>query len=179
MPAILVSDSGGNTELRAAVGGGDNTIYLPNRSGKAAMDGPCFSAYLGTSQSVSASTWTKLQINTEEFDTNSNYDNVTNYRFTPTVAGYYNIICGVAAFDGANTSIAASIYKNGVAAKTAWNTATTAGALDDVGITFSALLYINGSSDYVELYARLTGTGLVINSGAANTYFQASFIRGA
>jgi hypothetical protein len=40
---------------------------------------------------ITSNTFTKVQINTEEFDTNSNFDSTTNYRFTPTVAGYYQV----------------------------------------------------------------------------------------
>lgn len=51
--------------------------------------GPAFSAYRGTPQSVTTGQYTKIQINTEEFDTDNAFDSGTNYRFTPQVAGYY------------------------------------------------------------------------------------------
>lgn len=47
-----------------------------------------FSAYMGSTQSTVASTWTKLQMNTEEYDTNSNYSTST-YGYTAPVTGYY------------------------------------------------------------------------------------------
>jgi len=47
-----------------------------------------FSAYMGSTQSTVATTWTKLQMNTEEYDTNSNY-NTTTYAYTAPVTGYY------------------------------------------------------------------------------------------
>ena len=50
---------------------------------------PAFRAYNVAVQNISNATWTKVQLTTELFDTNSNFDNSTNYRFTPTVAGYY------------------------------------------------------------------------------------------
>ncbi len=40
------------------------------------------SAYLNSSQSISSNSWTKIQYNTEFYDTDSAYDNSTNYRFT-------------------------------------------------------------------------------------------------
>ena len=52
---------------------------------------PCFSAYQSITQTLSNATLTKIQLQTEEFDTNSNFDSTTNYRFTPTVAGYYQV----------------------------------------------------------------------------------------
>ena len=50
---------------------------------------PAFEAYLSSSQSVSDNVQTKVQIDTKVFDTNNAYDNSTNYRFTPGVAGKY------------------------------------------------------------------------------------------
>ena len=50
---------------------------------------PAFEAYLSSDQTVSDSVDTKIQLDTELFDTNNNFDNSTNYRFTPTVAGKY------------------------------------------------------------------------------------------
>lgn len=140
---------------------------------------PAFSAYLGTNQTLSSNTWTKLQINTEEFDTNNNYDPTTNYRFTPTVAGYYQFSCGVSAQNGANTALSASIYKNGSAAKTAICYSSSANALDDWIVNIPALIYMNGSTDYVELYANLVGATLTVNSGAATTWFSGVLVRGA
>lgn len=43
---------------------------------------PSFEAYLSANQNVSNTTVTKMQFNTERFDTDSAYDNSTNYRFT-------------------------------------------------------------------------------------------------
>ena len=53
--------------------------------------GPAFSVQMGSTQSISSGTYTKLQFNTKNYDTNNNFDATTNYRFTPTVAGYYQI----------------------------------------------------------------------------------------
>lgn len=47
-----------------------------------------FSAYMSATQSTVATTWTKLQMNTEEYDTNSNYSTST-YGYTAPVTGYY------------------------------------------------------------------------------------------
>ncbi len=52
---------------------------------------PSFHAYRSDSQSVSDSTWTKMQVNVELYDSGGMYDNSTNYRFTPTTAGKYFI----------------------------------------------------------------------------------------
>ena len=75
---------------------------------------PAFSAYQSSSQSISNSTFTKIQLQTKEFDTNSNFDNTTNYRYTPTIAGYYQINVGFYTATGSSPgyATAAAIYKN-------------------------------------------------------------------
>ena len=44
---------------------------------------PAFEAVLSSNQNVSNNVATKVQFNTEIFDTDNMYDNSTNYRFTP------------------------------------------------------------------------------------------------
>jgi hypothetical protein len=180
---IATSDTSGNLELqnngttRMTVSSSGVSFAAQPLIGGVAP--PAFSAYLGSNQTLSSGTWTKLQINTEDFDTNSNYDPTTNYRFTPTVAGYYLISIGVAALNGSNTALEGAIYKNGAQAKIGYAYSSTSGGLDDWSINFSSLIYMNGTTDYVELYAFAVGATLVINSGATNTYFQGVMVRGA
>ena len=50
---------------------------------------PAFEAYLSSDQSISDVTYTKVEADTEVYDTDNCYDNSANYRFTPTVAGKY------------------------------------------------------------------------------------------
>ena len=132
---------------------------------------PAFSAYLGSSQTISNATWTKVVANTELFDTNSNYDSTTNYRFTPTVAGYYQLnICWVV--NAVATAIQLALYKNGasnvILAQTANSTATVSG---------SALVYSNGSTDYWEFYVNLAvGEARPSTTG---TFFSGSMVRSA
>ena len=138
-----------------------------------AGNGPAFSAYqTGSAQVFTANTFNKVVLNAEEFDTNSNFDSTTNYRFTPTVAGYYQINGCINMAGGANLAIA--IYKNGSVFKYGSGSTTS-------GITSSnvaAIISMDGSTDYVELYgfSNLTST-LVAN--LSSTYFQASLARSA
>jgi len=79
------------------------------------MNHPAFEAYLSSDQTLSDGVVTKVEFDTEVFDTDSCYDNSTNYRFTPTVAGKYYISTGLktecTAQSIQNSTI--SIYKNG------------------------------------------------------------------
>jgi hypothetical protein len=152
----------------------DAAVTQAKLAANVAGNGPAFSAYRATNQSISSSTWTKVQCATEEFDTNSNYDKDSNYRFTPTVEGYYQVSGTVDSSASASYTVGGvSIYKNGSIFKR--------GTFSNVGIqsTVSSLVYLNGSTDYVELYAYITGTSVNIGSGQASTFFQAAMVRAA
>ena len=136
-----------------------------------AVNGPAFSAYQSSAQTLSTGVTTKIQFQSEEFDTNNNFDSTTNYRFTPTVAGYYQVT-GEIQLGVIATSVAVYIYKNGSAFKYGVSPTNTGGA----GIT--ALVYLNGSTDYVELYGNI-GAGQALSASSIFTYFQAVMVRGA
>ena len=136
--------------------------------------GPAFSAYRSTTQSVSSATWTKIQYQTEEFDTNSNYDNATNYRFTPTVAGYYQISASACLASASNFIV--SIYKNGSEYATG-PTVGIAGILDSTGVV-SKLIYFNGSTDYVEGYCyQNSGGALNLQARQPGNWFTGCMVR--
>jgi hypothetical protein len=146
-----------------------NTTWYPFETQMAQGNGPAFSAYLLADQSMTANTFTKVTINTEEFDTNSNF-NTSNYRFTPTVAGYYQINAAVYPAS-AVTGINCSIYKNGTGFKSGWGTTASA--------VVSALIYMNGSTDYLELYTYLQGTTPSCYGNSSLTFFNGCLIRSA
>jgi hypothetical protein len=108
--------------------------------------GPAFSATQNVGQSISAATWTKIQFNIELFDTASCYDNATNYRFTPNVAGYYAF--NVTAESNSTSSIGVSLYKNGASYRRSYSSNPGIGATGHM----TSLVYMNGTTDYVEAY---------------------------
>lgn len=134
--------------------------------------GPAFSAWQSSAQSISANTWTKLQFQTKEFDTASAFDSVTNSRFQPTVAGYYQV--NGAFYPGGVTTAILGIYKNGSQFKQgSYFVATVI-----ISQTFSSLVYLNGSTDYIELYG-YSSSAVTIGNYQSTTYFQASMVRSA
>jgi len=108
-------------------------------------------AYLTTAnQVIESSTPTKVTLNAESYDVNSEFDIVTNYRFTAKIAGYY-ISTGLVTFAATlDTKIyIAQIYVNGALKCSAAN---YAGDTDGVGISISDIFYL-AIGEYVELYA--------------------------
>jgi hypothetical protein len=138
---------------------------------------PAFSAWASSSQTFSSNVFTKIQCNTEEFDTNNNYDTST-YRFTPTVAGYYQLTGQFYINTGSSGGESlVSINKNGSEFKRGTDLGNnTAGSMLSLGV--SALVYLNGSTDYVELYGYMS-IGHTSGNGQAATYFQGFLARSA
>jgi hypothetical protein len=145
---------------------------------------PAFYVYPANSQTLASGSVTKLQLNTEVFDTNNNFDSTTNYRFTPTVSGYYQINGGtLLGFSGSNGFLAfCSIYKNGAEYLRGSMYYVNSGTAINQGSAVSGVIYFNGSTDYVELYVRgdaSSGTITTATSSVPFNYFSGSLIRGA
>jgi hypothetical protein len=129
---------------------------------------PAFSAYRSTNQVVSFNAWTKIALNGEDFDTNNNFDPTTNYRFTPTVAGYYQFN-GVVAVQSSSTltRVILALWKNNSQALRGSDLPFSAGT-SVVFTSVPGLIYMNGTTDYMELYTYVSGSGtptLLANSG--------------
>jgi hypothetical protein len=171
--AITINGSGTLTGITAG-GLPDAIITQPELAANVAGNGPAFSAYQSSAQAISAGTFTKLQVQTEEFDTNNNFDSTTNYRFTPTVAGYYSVTGQAQLVNSVSTEFALSVYKNSGSSKYLGDVIT--GQNRSVG--GAALIYLNGSTDYIELYVYSSVAG-TLTASAVTTFFQAAMIRAA
>jgi hypothetical protein len=133
---------------------------------------PAFSVTLGTTQNISSGSVTKINLNNEVLDTDNCYDNSSNYRFTPNKAGKYMFIA-MCRIEGTGANANARILKNGTTASfsIASNSASTQETINN-----SVVLDMNGTSDYVELYAEQnTGSTKQVygdNAGAGSTVFH-------
>ena len=163
-----------------AVAGAVNTSYITDNAvtqaklgANVAGNGPAFYARKGTAQTLTTASYTKLQMDTEVFDTNSNYDNATNFRFTPTVAGYYFVNIQVF-WIGTVASPSNAVYKNGAVYSSRFDQGTFTNLMQ--GLT--ALVYLNGTTDYIENYAQISSGSTGIYTGT-NSFFQAFLARAA
>ncbi len=179
--ALILDGTTGSTGTGAVVLGTSPTITGATIT-VAATAAPAFSAYSASNQNPSSGVWTKVVFGTESFDTNNNFASST---FTPTVAGYYQISASVAmGADTLATACGITIYKNGSA------------NLANIGTFFagqnttsylnpstSGLIYMNGTTDYLEVYARVDGTGVLryffLSQGNFPTVFTGALVRSA
>ena len=147
-------------------------------SGISGQNYPAFQAYLSSNQSVTSNTTTKVQIDTEVFDTDGYFDNSTNYRFTPLVAGKY-FVHGSVFGDPGNTAdlsyVIVYLYKNGSEnMNQKFDFRSNEGR--DANLNFSTIIDMNGSTDYIELYGlvrALDGSGTLFGGTSKRTYFGA------
>ena len=154
----------------------DGSVTQAKFSTNVAGNGPAFSAYNAGTQSISASTTTKVIFNGENFDTNNNFDSTTNYRFTPTVSGYYQLNTSVYEQGAGGSYIALTLYKNGASYQEFYRTTSTGQAT----MSGSCLAYANGSTDYFEIYVRAQGATSVLGAGTADFMgFSGSLVRSA
>jgi hypothetical protein len=140
--------------------------------------GPAFSAWPSANQSVSNSTWTKITYDVESFDTNNNFGSS---RFTPTVAGYYQINARVVANGFASAQTILSIWKNGsesTGRRLMQIPNSTSSSICPMG---SALIFMNGSTDYIEVYIfqNSGSTQSFLGNYPAEAYFEGSLARAA
>jgi hypothetical protein len=172
MPMTLSGD--GTISGLAAGGLPDATVVQADLATGVAGTGPAFSAYQSSATSISNNTATKLLFGTEQFDTNSNFASST---FTPTVAGYYQVNGKAAYSTNSTNSRWVALYKNGSkVADIAWTVGNGTNYAECGG---SYLIYMNGTTDYIELYGLQNSGSTLTTDGGVSTYFSASLVRAA
>jgi len=146
------------------------------QSGFGGTNTPAFEAYVSSTQTITDNVMTKIQFNTENFDTNSYYDNSTNYRFTPLIAGKYFVYANVMGrAGGVNLQYyLLNIYKNGSQVRRT-QIDCVGQEIDNINIFNNAILDFNGSTDYVEVFAQINDSSgnPEIYAGSQSSFFGA------
>ena len=175
----IINESG-NTITVGASGDTTNVIGTLNKDGVAVANTPAFEAYRTSNQTgIANDTSTKVEFNVEGFDTNSSYDNSTNYRFTVPSgqAGKYFIYAGVQIEAGGGSSdlkeASCQIYKNGSVFR--YNQSKFDNNFikyHQIGNQATMDLSVG---DYIEIYAHAktnsASSSNIFNSGNKQTYF--------
>lgn len=137
-----------------------------------ATDPPLLFTYQTTVQSVPNITWTAINLHFDVFDTINGHSLVTNItRYTPNVSGTYEVDGQIAYAVNSTNDRGAQFRKNGATIDGLQYGAARAGG----GSSFasiarcSGVVFLNGSTDYIELY------GFQESGGALNTSYGAGF----
>ena len=179
MAIVLQSTGGGSVSIQEPTTASNFTQTLPASTGTVMVSGamPAFSAYANGGQSISNNTATKIQFNIKTFDTASAYDNATNYRFTPLVAGYYQVTLNVA-LNTMTGNAQPSILKNGSVYQ--YGNFPNNCSSQPYWASMTALIYMNGSTDYIEGFiTQFTGSSINLQTSNYANNFSAVLVRGA
>ena len=165
---VLLETNGSGTITTNNIGGQNTPAFEATRS--------------GSNQDFANNTYVKLQYDGETFDSDGKYDNSTNYRFTPTVAGKYFIYASATLSPQNQTDWEygnIAIYKNGSEYRNQIFDAR-GNPLFRPYIAVNAIIDLD-ADDYVEIYGRINSSDAGTNTLQAtnSNYFGAYRIIGA
>ena len=156
---FTVSDITGATALATQPASTDEIVLsdagsLKRLDIKHIQNTPAFAVYKSADQAISDTAYTKVAFNTEVYDSDGTYDNSTNYRFTPAVAGKYFLTTSIFArhTDGDDElhNLIVSFYKNGSIHSA--SASFSDGNNDGFSVCHTDTIDLDGD-DYVEVYA--------------------------
>jgi len=140
-----------------------------NGAGIGGDNKPSFSAYMGSAQTISTGTHTKLQFQTESYDTDGTFDHSSNYRWTPGAVGKFFVVA-YARIQASTDEVWIQLRKNGSTFMTMADTRPNAEWLTGGG----RILNHTNSSDYYEIWAyQSSGGNITSGSGIENSEFSA------
>jgi len=132
----------------------DNYDFTGTVTGAGGVNTPYFEAYISATQTLTDETFTKLNFDTESYDSNGMYD-TTNKRFLPTEAGkylvYHHVTYSAQAIDRFH-NLETQIRKNGSAHKKYYFDFYDNYTPYAITTTGSTIITLNGSSDYIECW---------------------------
>lgn len=126
-----------------------NGLLGPSGNLQWIYDGPGARATATAFALAGSGAFTKIQLNTETWDPLGWFDPTTNYRFQPTTAGTYLFASSLYCAAGP-TLLQIAFYLNGAFQSGHYDNAT-AGL--DWAISHADSFELNGSSDYIEVFA--------------------------
>ena len=186
IPSANASGTGSMT-LAGPSTNSNQTVTIPDTTGTMMVSGnmPAFSAYPNANQSFTTNTFNLINYQTKTYDTASAFNNtgstvtlngisVPAYAFAPPVAGYYQISINLAT-NSVMTRVYVALYKNGSFAYSGIDIIAT----QPNTVNSSWLVYLNGTSDYVQHYAYGTGASPQWLGDSRYTFFSGVLVRSA
>lgn len=130
----------------------------------------------GAKPSIPTGTITKVQFNGEIYDTDSEYDNVTNYRFTPTETGLYNVSATVRWFDFLSTGVINNIYIYRSGSLYSKNEYKSGVSVNNT-ISINDVVQIT-AGQYIEIFVdHAHGSNRQLNDGTSQSHFSVTRIQ--
>lgn len=172
---LLIGNTSSNSLSKATISS-TNNITVTNGPGTISIGKRTGGIYINTNSSISVptATYTLVPLNNKVRDTNNDF-NSSIYRHQPTVAGTY-LYYGATGINTGTTAcqVQSGIYKNGGVEVLNVNNATATGFIT---VPVTAILEMNGTTDYVELYCyHLAGVAKPLVGIATCNYLQGVLI---
>lgn len=116
--------------------------------------------------------YNKVQFNNEVLDVNGWYDAVTNFRYLPLTAGIFLVNAAISSTSGTTgESPAIQLRKSGLVEAEGPFLGSVANSIT-VGVSLTAIVDLNGSTDYIEVFAYLPTGITTINGVGLRTYLS-------
>lgn len=171
----IAGDTSGSILLAAPSVAGSGTVTLPATTGTLAFNGPCFVVYASSTTLTTNGAGTKITFDTEVYDTANCF---ASSRFTPNVAGFYQLNSTVTVQATGSFYALAMIYKNGSDFAEGCIASGNASAYNRGSV--SSIVYANGTTDYFEIYlAQNSGSNVNTLNVQNSTFFNGCFLRAA
>jgi hypothetical protein len=129
----------------------------------------------GVAQVIPVGVDTIVRFNTVLFDTNNSFI-ISNSQFQPQVAGYYDVDAVITYLSaGTQSPITLFIRKNGIQkiASNYFTDSTVVPAVTQFTEEVETLVYMNGTTDYLEVLINASATALTLVPGQDTIYFTA------
>lgn len=164
---LLTFTGGSDTVANSAI----SAIYYSKVDTPQTFPGPAnpykFSVYRNAAKAAVATTETKVEFDTELYDTNSNFDSTTNFRYTAPVSGFYHFDWGFGVSVITPSRLFATLYKNNSPIQRSTDVASSV-----QGVSGSCLVQAT-AGDYFEIfYYSSTAGGTYASSTYKDTHFS-------
>jgi hypothetical protein len=154
-------------------------IYTRTGTGAPALrEMPVFFAYKNGAQSLTSNTGTVIQLNSKLYDTEEWFDTST-YKFTPQIAGYYQINACVFVTGTGLTRHIPSFQQNSTTYRIGYGPVYDTTTTDSSAISGGTIFHFNGSTDFIQLTTLVTGSSALQVEGTltGDTYMSGFLVR--
>ncbi len=127
-----------------------------------------FNVYRAAAYTTVSNALTKMPVDTKDYDTSTNFDVVTNFRFTVPFTGFYRFS---GRYSTATTRALITLYKNGAEVRRGQDTSVASG---NIGAQVNADISLV-AGDYIELWY-LTAAAVTLDVGLPQAYFSGHLI---